>query len=175
MKIYHTILFVILVLCSPDITIAQSNDRVDIGLSAELFNGRSWGGVASLSGEINYSVNPIYSINGLFRRGSELGWFGAVEHRPEMDDDVSTYNEISSLLNYNFDDSFLGLYFGSGIGLFWGKKQNDENYILAGVPIVVGSKIKISNDFKIGLKFVGNINTKTIFTGIGVSLFFNVL
>lgn len=175
MNIYHNILFAILFLYPLDIANGQSNNKVDIGLSAELLNGRPWGGVASFSGEINYSLNKIYSITGLYRRGSGFGHFGAVEHRPEMDDDVSTYNEISSLLNYNFDDSFLGLYLGCGIGLLWGNKENGENYFIVGIPIVIGSKIQIFNSFKFGLRFIGNINTKITFTGVGLNLFFNIL
>ena len=174
MNICQKILFAVFIIFASDFANAQPNDKIDIGLSAELLNGKAWGGVASFSGEINYSISKIYSISGLYCRRSGFGWFGAVEHRAEMDDDISKYNEISSFLNYSFDDSFLGLYVGGGIGLLWGIKQNEEKYFIVGFPFVVGNKIKISNDFKIGLKFVGNINTKTIFTGIGLSLFYNI-
>ena len=174
MKIYQKILFAIFIVYASNIANAQPNDKVSIGLAAELLNGKSWGGVASFSGEINYSLSNIYSISGLYRRGSGFGWFGAVEQRAEMDDDISKYNEISFYLNYNFDDPILELYFGGGIGVLWGNKQNEENYSIVGFPFVVGNKIKILNDFEIGLKFIGNINTKTIFAGFGLSLFYNI-
>lgn len=174
MKIYQKILFAIFIIYGSNIVTAQPNDKVNIGLAAELLNRKSWGGVASFSGEINYSVSKIYSVSGLYRRGKGFGWFGAVEHRTAMDDDVPKYNEISFYLNYNFDDSILRLYFGGGVGLLWGNKQNEEDYSIVGFPFVVGNKIKIFNDFEIGLKFIGNINTKTIFTGFGLSLFYNI-
>ncbi|MEW6194271.1 MAG: hypothetical protein AB1521_03825 [Bacteroidota bacterium] len=168
------ILYIILILFSFEISTAQTNKTAELSLSAELLNGKSWGGVASFSGEINYSLNENYSVSGLYRHGNGSGWFGAVEYKPEMDDDVSVYNEISSCLNYNFNDSVLGLYLGGGIGIIWGKKENEENYFKPHIPIVLGSKINIINGFKIGMKIIGNINAKTTFAGLGLDLIFEI-
>lgn len=153
---------------------AQNIIHTEIGVSAELINGRSWGGVASLSAEVIFPISHNFSINGLFRGGSGFGWFGAVEHRIEMDDDVLTYREASTCFIYNFEEALLEPYLGCGVGLFWGRKANDETYLLVGIPFMIGSKIRVIDGFKIGLRFMGIINSKTTLTGIGLNLLFEI-
>ncbi len=174
MNKYLKILCIIFLLFSFKTSIAQKTKNVELGLSVELLNGKSWGGVESFSSEINYLFNKDYSVSGLFRHGGGFSWYGAVDHKPEMYDDISVYNEISTYLNYNFDNSALGLYLGGGIGIIWGIKENEKNYFMPQIPLIFGSKVQIIDGIKFGLKFIGNISTKITFTGIGLHLIFEI-
>jgi hypothetical protein len=44
-----------------------------------------------------------------------------------------------------------------------------------GMPFVVGAQLYIVKNFKIGLEFTGDINTKTTFKGLGLDLSLNIL
>jgi hypothetical protein len=175
-KFYEIILFVMILSCASDFTNAQSENKITVGLSSELMGGGSWGSIASISGEIDYSLNNNISIGVLYRHGTEntLQNITFAEYRPEPENYVTKYNEMSSFFIYSYDDSYSRAYIGSGIGINWGDKVKAKSYLLLGVPFVIGAQLYIVKDFRIGLKFTGSIIKYTNFKGVGLDLFLNI-
>lgn len=174
-KLSQIILLATIISFAYDFTYAQSENKFAVGLSGEIIGGGSWGEIVCVAGEVDYHLSKIFSIGGLYRGGSQgLYGFGAAEPRPEWGYYASSYHEVSSLFIYNYDDTIARLYIGAGVGMLWGDKVNGNNYSSIGMPFVMGVQFYTGKDFRIGLKYTGNINQYTTFKGLGLDLGLNL-
>jgi hypothetical protein len=148
--------------------------------STGYLNSKLYGGILNISTKINYPLNNKYQIALLYRLGisTETG-YGSVEYRPdyisELKNEMYSYNELSPLFIYKilYEDTYF--YFGSGISVIWGVKQDKtEKFSELGLPMMAGFNINFSKNILGGFELLSIITSKSTFFGGGVNISFRL-
>jgi hypothetical protein len=149
--------FIIVLFLSNSLSFSQSNidkfltkdtcyncdNQPEILLAVGYLNSTSVGSVIYYSPQLIYHFTDLYQLKLLFRQGTGTGHFGAVEHRPEYDNELNTYNELSPLFSLSLSRKIMSLYLGTGIGVIWGLNQKNQPYKQLTFPLEAGLSLHI--------------------------------
>ena len=148
----------------------KNDNQFAITFSLGYLNSNSLGALTCFSPQINYQLNDNYQIKLLYRYGGGTGSYAFGEYRPEIENEIHSYNEISPLFILNLTDKNLTMYFGTGISVFWGHKLNNNNFNQFAIPLEIGLSLSLTEKVYGGIEFLSNFNSKTTFRGFALCI-----
>ncbi len=146
-----------------------ANLRISVMISTGFIYSSTQGHIFYYSPSISFHFNDKSQIKLLYRSGSGGGDASVDGLKPENDDDINSYYEISPLYVWGLRVKKMHVGFGTGISYIWGEQTYHKKFNQIAVPFEIEWRYDFSEHFSTSLDFHARIDTKTTSRGLGLN------